>query len=109
MHSQIKPWKTLFAVALLAAAGIVAFGCGGPGGDDLCDAQAQCEGWSFGQIDSCYHEGESDDFVASRTPCGPFLDDLRACEEATGFCAADFDWHTSCKFERDRWHSCSGR
>ena len=108
MHSQRKPWKILFAVALLAATGVVAAGCGGPSAQDLCDAEAQCELWSFGQVNSCYAEADSDDFVAGRTPCGPFLDDLRACEEATGFCGADRKWHTSCGVERDRWHSCSG-
>ena len=81
--------------------------CGGASGADLCDLEAQCELQAPFQVDACYHSADSDDFIASRTGCGPFLDDLRACEDATGFCAANREWETNCKFERDRWHSCS--
>ena len=88
MHSRIKPWKVLFAVALLAAAGLATAGCGGPSGQSLCDAEAQCRGWSVLQHDQCLHEAEDDEFWAGRTPCGDFLDALRACEEATAFCTA---------------------
>ena len=101
--------RIMAAVALLAAAGVAAPGCGAPSGQSLCDDEADCELWSFGKVNSCYAEADTDDFVAGRTPCGGLLDDLRACENATGFCAADRDWHTNCGFERDRWHKCSGR
>jgi hypothetical protein len=108
LRSQIKPWKTLFAVVLLAAAGVVGSGCGAPSGQSLCDAEAQCKAWNFGEIDSCYREADEDEFFADRLGCGGFLDDLHACEEATAFCSSGRDWDTNCKIERDRWHSCSG-
>ena len=109
MRPLQNPWKILSAATLLAVAGMTVPGCGGPSGADLCDAQADCELWSVPQVNACYASADSDDFIASRTPCGPFLDDLRACEDATGFCAANREWDTSCKFERDRWHSCTGK
>src|SRR4051812_18995534 len=102
--------KLLLTAALLVAAACVSMtGCGGPSGQSICDARAQCEGWSEGEVSSCYSNADGDDFLASRSPCGSFLDDLRACQEATGFCTAGRSFETSCNGQKDNWNHCIGK
>ena len=109
MRAQIQPLKLIFTLALLCTAGAVVPGCGGPAGGDFCDAEASCEGWSPGQYNSCLSGADNDELLASRFGCGPFLDQLLACKDATGFCSGGRDWETSCKHERDNFNHCVGR
>lgn len=106
MLSMIKPWKLLFALTLLASAGAAVPGCGGPSGASICDAKCQCEGCSTVDYNNCRAQADSNETLTAQLGCGPYLDDLLACQDSTGVCVAGHDWQTSCGVQKDRWENC---
>jgi len=66
----------------------------------------ECEGCSPSAYDTCRVRADSDAAFSDRVGCGPLLDELLACEDATGFCRVGRGFETDCGLERDRWGHC---
>ena len=107
MRSQIRPWKTLFAIVLLSAAGAVVPGCGGPNGGSFCDAEASCEGWSQAQYNGCLSNADHDVFLSDQFGCGAFLRHGTGTRSTTSLMTISTvtPWLAACGPSHTRWLS----
>ena len=72
----------------------------------VCEAKCDCEGCSAATLNDCYFEAEDKTRESENNGCIGHYEELKACENDTGFCKSDFTWETSCKAEKERYDNC---
>jgi len=81
-----------------------------PSEEYLCDLKCECEGCSDSEYDHCLNGYDDELDRADRADCLDEWDDVLACREDTGYCAADKKggdkFKDDCGPEDSRWHAC---
>jgi hypothetical protein len=72
----------------------------------VCDMKCDCDRCSPGDYDSCLRNADADEAEADRRGCLSQYDDLKACQNDTGYCKSNGDFETSCGREKDRLDAC---
>ncbi|MEO5727689.1 MAG: hypothetical protein ABI134_24135 [Byssovorax sp.] len=104
LRARFISLKAIVTTGFLALAGFTIVDCGNAVA--VCDMKCDCEKCETSAYNACLATGESDRHTAIESGCNDALDDLEACQVATGVCKGP-DFATDCGPQKDGWKKCT--